>query len=104
MSATGRAAARHLQAGAVLLLLLCALGLAVHFIAEGLPAAPAAPACCCESEGDPADPAHDHGEDACLPTSLSSLPTDRSDAPVLKDGVNGGAAFSLLPQLPPPNP
>jgi hypothetical protein len=104
MSATGRTAAQRLGAGAALLLLLCALGLAVHFIHEGLPAALSGPACCCESDGDPSDPVHADGEEACLTPCLAGLPVDQSDAPVPKAGVNGGASFSILPQLPPPNP
>ena len=92
-----------LSPGVLLILILCACSVAVHFIAEGV--APSsnrqgldlvAQEVCSEAD-------HEHSEDHFLFPILTEAPAEFSALIVISTLTSRAFSFSLCPQLPPPN-
>ncbi len=98
MHAWGKSTRTRLPLAALLVLLLCALGLALHPLAEGLSPAPALPA-------DGSHPLAD--QDPCEDDLLSPVPARTAITGTLAASIPveapGGSSFCLSPLLPPPD-
>jgi hypothetical protein len=88
---------------AMIILILCALGMAVHFIGEGLATTRNSSVIPIPAQVEQSESFHAHGEDHFLfPLLVYPTPDARNVRlfPLLMAGV---LAISLTPQLPPPN-
>jgi hypothetical protein len=90
-----------LPPGVILILLLLACGLAVHFIAEDLTIA--MPGLELAMEGESESGAHEHGEDHFIFSVLCELLAASIALRLLSPALSGAFSFSLSPQSPPPN-
>jgi hypothetical protein len=88
---------------AMIIMILCALGMAVHFIGEGLATTRNSSVISIPVQVEQSESFHAHGEDHFLfPRLINATPDTKNIRrfPLLMAGELG---FSLTPQLPPPN-
>jgi hypothetical protein len=90
------------KAAVILVLVICACSLAVHFVAEGLLPVDG-PGFDLVTNGGHAHPVHEHGDDYFVLVCPNSLPLENLSAFLPYPPENGVFLLSISPLLPPPN-
>ena len=88
---------------AIIILVLCALGMAVHFVGEGVATAKNSSPISMPAQVEQSDSFHAHGEDHFLFPRLINATPDTKNIRRFPLLMAGELSFSLTPQLPPPN-
>ena len=93
----------RLPLGAILVLALCACGLAVHFVVEGLAGLAGPSAFELAARGEQMHPLQEHCDDGFVFPLLVRLPADHTLAQPASLGAASAFSLSIPPLLPPPN-
>jgi hypothetical protein len=93
----------HMPFYILLILVVCACNLALHFVAEGLAPVTGGPGYDLSTQGGQAHPVNEHSEDNFIFPSLTCLSADHPEAALQSIVATETRSFPISPLLPPPN-